>query len=321
MAGESHKYGRTCLRLVRIASLLPSATEIVYALGLGEALVGRSPECDYPHEVAAKPVVSTSVFDGRAMVSPEIDATVRRHVGGGEGSSSLYHIDVDALRAARVDLLLTQALCDVCAASVDEVRTAANELDPAPEILTLSPTSLDDVLEDIVILGGKTDRLLAARELVHSLRQRLERVQGATRNAAKPRVACIEWFDPIFTAGHWVPEQVAYAGGREMLGTPGRPSRTIPWEQVCAADPEVLVLMACGFDVPRGVSEAHRVTERDGFAELAATREGRVFVVDGSSYFNRPGPRVVEGVELLAHVIHPELFTAGWPDTAVRRLS
>src|SRR3990172_10773575 len=199
---------------------------------------------------------------------------------------------------------------------VDEVRAAARGLDTSPEVLTLAPMSLEDVLEGILVIGERAERGERAKNLVSSLRGRLEAVRGRIGSAAKLRVACIEWFDPIFNAGHWVPEQVEYAGGREVLGSPGIPSRTTPWEDVLAARPEVLVLMACGFDVPRAVREAHLVTERVGFEDLPAVQEGRVYVVNGSAYFNRPGPRLVEGVELLAHLLHPDRFPGAWPDAA-----
>ncbi|HEV8595597.1 MAG TPA: cobalamin-binding protein [Thermoplasmata archaeon] len=306
---------------MRIASLLPSATEIVYVLGLGESLVGRSPECDFPLEVSAKPVISASVFDGTDLDSASIDATVRRHLESPEGAGSLYHIDVEKLRAVRPDLILTQGLCDVCAASVDEVRDAASALDAPPEVVSLDPTSLDEILEDILVVGEKAGRPAAAVQLVRDLRARLEEVRAKTEGADRPTVACIEWFDPIFNAGHWVPQQVEYAGGREVLGTFQKPSRTIPWELVLAAEPDVLVLMPCGFDVPRAIKEARSVTAREGFEALPAVREGRVYVVNGSAYFNRPGPRTVDGVELLAHLIHPELFPEPWPDDAARRLT
>ena len=306
---------------MRIASLLPSATEIVYALGLGDSLVGRSPECDYPPEIAAIPAVSASVFDGTAMGSAEIDATVRRHLESPAGAGSLYHIDRERLRAAKPDLILTQALCDVCAATVDEVRDAAGALDTAPEVLTLSPTSLDDVLEDILVIGEQTGRRERAKALVNELRMRLETVRARTADAAKLRVACLEWLDPIFNAGHWVPQQVEYAGGREVLGAMGKPSRTVTWERVLAANADVLVLMPCGFDVARAAAEASLVTQRESFMDIPAAREGRVFLVNGSAYFNRPGPRTVDGVELLAHLIHPDLFPKPWPDSAARRLT
>ncbi len=306
---------------MRIASLLPSATEIVYALGLGDALVGRSPECDFPPESAAKPVVSASVFDGRDLDSPAIDATVRRHLESPEGAGSLYHIDLEKLKAVGPDLILTQGLCEVCAASVDEVRDAARSLDAPPEVMSLDPISLEGILDDILRVGTRVGRLEAAEALVGSLRARLAAVRARTQGASRPRVACLEWFDPIFNAGHWVPEQVELAGGGEVLGTFGKPSRTIPWERVLAAEPEVLVLMPCGFDVSRALKEVHFITTREGYGNLPAVRSGLVFVVNGSSYFNRPGPRTVDGVELLAHLIHPDLFPDSWPNDAAQRLS
>ena len=306
---------------MRIASLVPSATEIVYSLGLGDHLVGRSPECDYPPEVVAKPVVSASVFDGAALASPDIDATVRRHLAGPDGAASLYHVDGERLRRARPDLLLTQGLCRVCAASVEAVRRAADSMDRPPEVLSLDPTSLDDIFEDILLVGEKTGQPERAKGLVAALRERVEVVRRTVSGRARPGVVCIEWFDPVFSAGHWVPEQVAYAGGEERIGRPRTVSHVVPWDRIVAAEPEVLVLMACGFDVPRAIQEVHRITRREGFASIPAVRDGRVFVVNGSAYFNRPGPRTVDGVELLAHLFHPDVFPEPWPDSAVRRLT
>lgn len=314
------KYAVSPPGLVRIASLLPSATEIVYALGLGDRLVGRSPECDFPGEVTAKPVVSTSVFDGTHLGSAEIDEVVRHHLHTSDGRS-LYHIDLERLRELRPDVLLTQALCDVCAAAVDEVRDAANRLASPPEVVSLDPTSLDDILENILVIGKKTGNLARARSLAKSLHGRLEAVRGRTRELGRPRVACLEWFEPIFSAGHWIPQQVEFAGGREVLGTMGKPSRVVTWDRVLAAEPEVLILMACGFDVPRALREVHLITERPGYDSIPAIREGRAFVVNGSAYFNRPGPRTVDGVELLAHLLHPDSFPDTWPDDAARRLT
>lgn len=287
---------------------------------MGDRLVGRSPECDFPPEVAAKPVVSTSVFDGADLGSAEIDAVVRSHLQSPEGGGSLYHLDVEKLRELRPDLLLTQALCDVCAAAVDEVRDAAGKFADPPEVVSLDPTSLDDILEGILVVGEKTGRGERAKSVVASLHARLESVRARVRGLSRPRVACIEWFEPIFNAGHWVPQQVEYAGGIEVLGSMGKPSRSIPWDRVLAAEPEVLVLIACGFDVPRAVGESRLVTARPGYSSLAAVADGRVFVANGSAYFNRPGPRTVDGVELLAHFLHPDVFPEPWPEDAARRL-
>ena len=301
---------------MRVVSLLPSATEIVFALGAGDELVGRSPECDYPPQAIEVPVVSKNRIDPTVLSSAEIDAAVERHVAVG---GSLYHVDEDALRMARPDLVLTQALCDVCAASMGDVVTAASRLDHRPEVLSLDPRNLRDVFDGIVRVGEKLGREREAQELTARLWSRVEAVRrGAAGFGDRPRTFCIEWVDPIFNAGHWVPQMVEFAGGVDELARESEPSARVEWDAVSRYAPEVLVVMPCGFDGERAALEAKTLASRPGWRDLPAVRRDRVVAVDGSSYFSRPGPRLADGVEILASILHPKEFRTRVPDGAVR---
>jgi len=305
-------------RDVRIVSLLPSATEILYAIGLGEEVVGVSPECDYPPAAKSKTVVSRNVIDPQTMSQGAIDAAVLAHLREGGG---LYHVDVETLQTLLPDLMFTQNLCNVCAASMEDVKGAASRLSKRPDIVSLDPTDLDEVLHSIERVGQETGRESEAGALVDGLRTRLRAVTERTRDITdRPAVACIEWFDPLFNAGHWVPQMVEIAGGEELLADRGKPSRRIAWEDVVQAAPDVIVLMPCGFGVNRAMKDARLVTGLPGWQDLPAVQSGRVFAVDGSSFFSRPGPRLVEGVELLAHLLHPERFRRKWPKQAMQRV-
>lgn len=303
---------------MRIVSLLPSTTEIAFALGLGDQVVAVTHECDYPPEARERPVITSSALDHHHATSAEIDAAVRGQVRDG---ISIYSLDTVMLERLQPDLVLTQALCDVCAVSFGVVEQAVAQVSAAPRILSLEPTSLEGIFGSILAVGNATGRRAQAIELVAQLRARVERVrERAARAASRPRVACLEWFDPPFGPGHWFPELVELAGGRAGLGAPGEPSRRLTWDDVVAFAPEVLVLAPCGFDLERASSEALAVLpRRPGWSALPAVRAGRVFAVDANSYFSRPGPRVVDSLELLARLIHPELF-AGWgpPEGACR---
>ena len=304
---------------MRIVSLLPSATEILFALGLEDEIVGVSPECDYPPAARTKPVVSQNLIEPEAMGQGDIDAAVVAHLREG---GALYHVNVEKLRAAAPDVIFTQNLCEVCAASVQDVTAVAAELPKRPEIVSLDPSDLDEVIRCIEKVGAETGREAESRALVDSLAARLdavaERILGI---AERPAVACIEWYDPLFNAGHWVPQMVELAGGEELLAQRGRPSRRIDWRDLVHAAPDVVLLMPCGFGIQRAVKDAHFMTRLPGWRDLPAVRRGHVFAVDGSSYFSRPGPRLVEGVELLAHLFHPERFPKEWPKDAVQRMA
>jgi iron complex transport system substrate-binding protein len=301
---------------MRIVSLLPSATEIVYLLGLGDDLTGVSHECDYPAAALGKRKIIAPAFEGSGLSSREIDTSVRTFLGRGEG---IYRIDLEALQAADPDLILTQELCDVCAAPYQDVLEAVTHLPRKPEVLSLNPQHLRDVLQDVERVGEATGRLREAAQAVASLTERIDRVERrAAKAKTRPPVACLEWLDPIMASGHWVPEMVALAGGREVLGKAGEPSERVEWERVLSCAPEILILMPCGFSVDRTLDEIHLLTNRPGWEDLPAVRQGKVFAVNGHAYFSRSGPRLVDGIEILAHLVHPELFTDLIPAGAAR---
>jgi iron complex transport system substrate-binding protein len=300
---------------VRIVSLLPSATEIVCALGLSEALVGVTHECDYPPAALSRPVVTRSLLDHDASTSEEIDHAVSQQLQDG---LSLYALNDALLAQIAPDLVLTQALCDVCAVAYGDVERAVRNISAAgnalaPQVLSLEPTGLDDILATIEHIGAAAGVAQRAATLVSELRARIERVRARTSLAGRrPRVACLEWINPTFGPGHWLPELVELAGGRPGLGTAHCDSRRVAWEDVIAFAPEVIIVTPCGFDLLRTVAEAEQVLpSRNGWAALPAVRQGRVYAVDGNAYFSRPGPRIVDSLELLAELIHPELC-AGW---------
>jgi iron complex transport system substrate-binding protein len=295
---------------MRIVSLLPSATEIVCAIGLGDDLVGVTHECDYPPEVVGKPVMTRSVHDLSAATSRDIHRLVTASVHGG---SSLYALDDAALAAAAPDLILTQELCRVCAVSYREVNEAARAIDADITVVSLEPTSIEGILNTISTVGAMTESEDAAVDLVESLRERLgaveEKVQ-ARRDAGgrSPRVVGLEWLDPPFASGHWVPEQIRRAGGWELLGADGDRSMQTTWDAVAEVDPEMLLLMPCGFHLRETLDEWAGTRRPPGYDDLTAVRRGQVFALDGSAYFSRPGPRVFDGIELLAEIFDPEAF-------------
>ena len=291
---------------MRICSLLPGATEIAYLLGLGDQVVGVTHECDYPSEAKQKPLVVQSVIDPNRMSSQEIDRKVGELLQAGKG---LYSIDTEAFLTAAPDFILTQGLCDVCALDYDEVVKAARLLPLMPTILSLNPHSLSDVLEDITRVGAATGRDVRSDALVGDLRRRIDGV-GIREPDYRPRVVCLEWFEPLYVAGHWVPEMVTLAGGFDPLGRKGEPSFKIEWQNVIDAKPDVVLLMPCGFDMRRTVKESAPLRSREGWNELPAVKTGNVYALNGNAYFSRPGPRLVNGLEILARIIHPE--QTGW---------
>ncbi len=293
---------------MRIVSLLPSATEIVFALGLGDELVGRTHECDHPPEVADVPVVTASVGGHPDEASREIHRRVTDSLHRG---SSIYRLDEAALAVAGPDLILTQELCEVCAVSYREVGDAVRRLDASATVVSLEPTSIEGILNTISTVGAMADAEDEAVGLIELLRERLAEIDNRVlerrlAGVAAPRVVSLEWLDPPFAAGHWVPEQVRRAGGWEVLGSAGERSVETTWERVREVDPEVLVLMPCGFDARRAAEEWQRADRPGWLAETQAVADGRVFAVDGSSYFSRPGPRVIDGIELLAALFDPD---------------
>jgi iron complex transport system substrate-binding protein len=282
---------------MRIVSLVPSATEMLFALGVGDEVIGVTHECDYPPAALDLPKVTRDVI-GPGLPPDEIDRAVRELTAAGR---SIYELDEPALRAMAPDLIVTQALCAVCAVSYDDVRALAARMDPAPEVVSLDPHTLGEVLGDVRTLAQATDAKDAGVDLVQDAARRIDAVRLATRAAAPVPVAALEWLDPVFVAGHWTPQMIEYAGGIDVLGLPGEHSETRTWEEVAAARPEVVVVMPCGYDAERALEEAE--SYGDELAELGAKR---VVAVDAAAYFSRPGPRLVEGLELLAHVLHPD---------------
>ena len=295
---------------MRIVSLLPSATEIVCAIGLGDELVGVTHECDFPPDVIGKPVITHSVHDLSAASSRDIHRLVTASVHGG---SSLYALDEEALADAKPDLILTQELCRVCAVSYREVNEVARAIDADITVVSLEPTSIEGILNTITTVGAMTEAEDAAIDLVETLRERLgavaEKVQ-ARRDAGgrSPRVVGLEWLDPPFATGHWVPEQIRQAGGWELLGSDGEASTQTTWDAVSEVDPEMLLLMPCGFHLQETIDAWAATRRPPGYADLTAARRGQVFALDGSAYFSRPGPRVIDGIELLAEIFDPDAF-------------
>ena len=302
---------------MKICSLVPGATEIVFALGLGDRVVGVTHECDWPHEAATRPAVTASLIDTDRLSSVEIDRAVSTAVVDGR---PLYAIDEGAWREIDADVVLVQELCDVCAVSRDEVHdlVSARRLDV--ETIDVSPTTLDGVLATITALGVRLGEEAAADELTGGMRARLRRVEAAlTETDTVPRVFVCEWLEPPFAAGHWVPDMVALAGGLDVATASGEPSRRMTWPEVAALEPDVIVLAPCGFDLDRTLAEVDPDVLRREIGETPARREGRVFAVDANAYFSRPGPRLVDGVELLAHLLHPEAYSdPGLPWARVR---
>lgn len=292
---------------MRIVSLLPSATEIVCALGLEEQLVGVTHECDFPSSVRGKPRLTASALSG-AHSSGEIDRHIRRLVHEG---SSIYSLDAERLSALEPDLILTQELCEVCAVSYPIVEQAVRRLEGEAQLVSLEPETLEDVYRTIEAVGRLTKRQDQAETLVEQLRTRIASIVGRVAERPRRSTVSLEWLDPPYNCGHWTPELIRIAGGEDLLGTPGRPARTLTPEETGAAHPDVVVIMACGFDLERSLQEVHRANGRlPGGNEL--------WVVDGNAYFSRPGPRLIESVEIMAGILHPEVVEAPGPSVAMR---
>ncbi|PJF48194.1 MAG: cobalamin-binding protein [Chloroflexi bacterium] len=313
---------------MRIVSLLPSATEIVCLLGLRDSLVGRSHECDYPPEVADVPVMTYSSIgvtgdDGTinpALTSAEIDARVSQRLRDG---LSLYGLHTDRLDAAKPDLILTQELCDVCAVSYATVRAVVRDLshkwEGSAQVVSLEPTDIEGIFQTILTVGELTGTNAVAKARVQALRDRLERVREALAGIVhRPTVAALEWLDPPFAPGHWVPEQIEIAGGNPVLGRKGKPSFRCAWEDVARTQAECVIAMPCGFDLAGSVREFQNAAAHEIWRDLPATYLWQLYAVDATSYFSRPGPRVVDGVEILAGLLHPNRWPAPGPAHALR---
>jgi iron complex transport system substrate-binding protein len=285
---------------MRIASLVPSSTELLFALGLGDSVVAVTHECDYPQRAADRPHLTRSVIP-EGLPAAAIDTAVRERTNAGR---ALYELDEPRLAELEVDLIVTQAVCEVCAVSFDDVIAAAARLPTRPKVISLDPSTLEDVLADIPRLAGAADAAAAGAALLAESERRIAKVRAAVADAPRPRVAAIEWLDPLFLGGHWVPTMIELAGGVDVLGVAGAKSRTADWSEVERARPEIVVSMPCGYGTERAAEET--LTERERLAGLDA----RIVAVDASSYFSRPGPRLIDGIELLAHILHPALVAA-----------
>jgi iron complex transport system substrate-binding protein len=288
---------------MRIVSLVPSATEILFALGLGDEVVAVTHECDYPPAALELPKVTRDALPS-GLTAGQIDAAVRARTDQGE---AIYALDAEALHELAPDLIVTQALCAVCAVSFEDVRAIAEELATQPQVISLDPRTLGEVLGDVRTLAEATDRRDAGVALVQDAAARIDRVRLAVRDRRRPRVAALEWLDPVYVAGHWTPQLIEYAGGLDVLGMPGEHSERRSWAEVAAAEPDVVVTMPCGYDAARAHAEALNYGKR-----LATLGAGQVVAVDAAAYFSRPGPRLIDGLELLAHVLQP----AAMPEVA-----
>jgi iron complex transport system substrate-binding protein len=282
---------------MRIVSLVPSATELLFALGLGSEVIAVTHECDYPQQARTLPKVTRDALPA-GLTSGQIDAAVRARTEQGE---AIYELDETKLHALQPDLIVTQALCAVCAVSYEDVVAVAQRIDSRPRVISLDPHTLGEVLGDVRTVAEATGRRDAGVDLIADASARIDRVRLAVRDRRPLKVAALEWLDPVYVAGHWTPQLIEYAGGFDVLGLAGEPSERRSWDEVTAAEPDVVIVMPCGYDAERAHAEALKFADR-----LAAIGAGEVVAVDAAAYFSRPGPRLVDGLELLAHILHPE---------------
>jgi iron complex transport system substrate-binding protein len=302
---------------MRICSLLPSATEIAYAIGLGDSILGVSHECDFPAAAAAKPSLLRPRVDAQAAPA-EIDRQVSEIIARGE---SIYAVDAELLASLSPDLILTQDLCHVCAASPDDLATALTRFSKPPQVLALTPRSLGEVWDDVRRVGEATGRRAEADALAAALEQKVDAIAAtAARADSRPRVVCLEWLDPYYVGGHWIPEMVSKAGGEDVLGRLREPSFRVSGDHIIEARPDVIVVMPCGYNLARAAQELRIEALPRGSEGLPAIRKGRLFAVDANAYFSRPGPRLADGIALLAHLLHPDLFPSGYPADSFRRV-
>ena len=288
---------------MRICSLLPSATEVIASLGLGDELVGISHECDYPPSMKHVPIMVEPVIPPHGLASAEIDSRVRQLVASGQ---RLYRLNDHLLRQAQPELILSQDLCHVCAITPDQLQDAIGAMPRQPTVLTLNPSSVLDVINDVVRIGDAAGRSAEGHRLAEHLRDRLDAVRTRVQTVShRPRVVCIEWLSPLYIAGHWVPEMVQLAGGLDVLAQPGSPSRVVTWGEIVAAAPDVLLVMPCGFSVEKTHTELRQLMQHPDQWRLSPVLAEHTYLVDASSYFSRPGPRLIDGIELLVTILHP----------------
>ncbi|HVS38340.1 MAG TPA: cobalamin-binding protein [Gemmataceae bacterium] len=302
----------------RIVSLIASATEIVCALGFEEQLVGRSHECDYPESVRRLPIVTAPKFDVEGS-SREIDQRVKALLSD---ALSVYRVDAERLRELEPDVIVTQSHCEVCAVSLRDVeRAVCSWLRACPKLVSLAPNRLADVWTDIELVAEALDARDCGGQAIRRLQSRMDAIADRARSLTdRPTVACIEWIDPLMAAGNWMPELVERAGGVNLFGEAGKHSPWMTWDQLAERDPDVIVVLPCGFDIGRTRQEMPALTERPEWPRLRAVRDGRVFLTDGNQFFNRPGPRLVESLEILAELLHPEAFRFGHEGIAWQQL-
>ncbi|HEV2120855.1 MAG TPA: cobalamin-binding protein [Candidatus Bathyarchaeia archaeon] len=298
---------------MRICSLLPSATEIAFALGLGDQVVAVSHECDYPPEASKRRILTKSAIHQKIHRSLEVDREVEKRGG------DIYEINEELLQKLKPDLILTQELCHVCAISYTKVKEAARVLDADTKIVSLEPTNLEEIVDNILLVGRMTGKIGEAGKLASQMLQRINTVKEKTRTVRnRPRVFFMEWLQPPWTGGHWIPQMIDYAGGIDGLGRLGEPSHRIGWEKIVEYQPEIIVLSPCGFDANQVMEEAHVLGSYLSWEKIPAFESSRIYAVNASAYFSRSGPRVVAGLEILAHIIHPELFPENPHPEAVR---
>ena len=304
---------------MRICSFLPSATEILYELGMGDNVVGVTHECDFPPDASKRTVVVRSVFDASKLNSTEIDKVIAQLV---QERKDVYVVDDNALKNADPDLIVAQGLCEVCSPHMKELDRAMNILNNKPQVIVLDPHDLDEVLLSIGQVAKKVGREQKGEEVIAALKRRINHIGSIAQNAKnKPKMLCIEWLDPIFTAGHWVPQMVELAGAVNGVSKRGEPSRKMDWKEVIEFDPDIIVLMPCGFDVERTMNELWRIEKMEEWNRLGAVKNKAVYATDASSYFSRPGPRTATGLEILAKIIHPDLFnTLKIPEDSCRKV-
>jgi iron complex transport system substrate-binding protein len=301
---------------VKIVSLLPSATEIVYALGLGDQLEAVTDECDFPSGARAKPVVSRSALTARRPLSArETDDMVRERM---DARIPIYELDRPLIRRIQPDVILAQDLCRVCAVPSGDVKDALAELGVDAKVLSLDPTTLDEVIGCLEVAGALLGARDRSAELARSLRERVDRIRRTALRLPSIRVLALEWSDPPFVGGHWIPDMVEAAGGTPLLSDKGAPSRRVTWKEIVDATPEVIVVMPCGYYLDQAEDEALGLFQNRDFAETPAAHEDSVYAVDASSFFSRPGPRIVDGLDILAWAVHPEAFPEPSPDAIVR---
>jgi len=288
----------------RIVSFLPSATEILYELGVGDQVLAVTHECNYPKEASSKPRVIKSSFDPEKMTSHEIDNKVVELV---HTQKDIYILDEQVLKKANPDLIVAQGICEVCSPYTREINRAVEILDGKPQVLILDPKNLDDILQNVIEVGNKVNKIREAQDFVAKLQERILDIKDIPK-IARPKILCIEWLDPLFTAGHWVPQMVEIAGGINGISISGEKSRRMDIDEIIKFDPDILVLMPCGFDIKRIILEYEKLSENWKWNSLGAVKQGQVYAVNANEYFSKPGPRTVTGLEILAKIIHPDTF-------------